>query len=296
MRKHYWWMIGIVAACAPMVGCGPQYEVASAPNMDRAMALREMMGGGSDDAAGGGGPAGALPIGWVTLKGRVVYDGSPPPQTPLEIKSDVEVCGGANAAKDESLVVGADGGIEGVLVFVDTKLPNEEPWVHPEMGPGGEPVEFDQKHCVFLSHVLAARVGQTVKILNSDPVGHNINLQPKVNAPMNQIVGAGLSLDWVPKAQENRPFPASCSIHPHMKAYVIVRENGYFAVTDKQGNFEIPNLPAGVELELRFWQEKAGWVDGAEIDGNPIKKGKIAVTFEPGEKQWQLSLGDATFN
>lgn len=298
MKMQNYIAFGIIAACcAAMVGCGPQYQVAGSPDMDRALALRESLGGGA--AASGGAAAGptAEPTGWATLKGRIAYDGTPPPQQPLEIKAEVNICGGPNGAKNESLVVGSDGGIKGVLIFVTNKLPTEEPWVHPSAMPGGEPVTFDQKKCIFLSHILAARVGQTVTIMNSDPTGHNTKLEPKANAPMNSIVAAGGTLDWTPTAEEKSPFPVACSIHPHMKAYMIVRNNGYFAVTDEKGNFEIPNLPAGVELELRMWQEKAGWIDGVEIDGSPVKKGKVAVTFEPdGEKQWDVSLGEAVFN
>lgn len=297
MKMQHRWIVGIIAACcAAMVGCGPQYEVASAPDMDRALALRGALGGGaSASSAGGAAGGGAEPTGWATLKGRVVYDGTPPAQGTTPVTAEVGVCG--SSTPDESLVVGSDGGIKSVLLFVNTKLPTEEPWVHPTMMPGGDPVEFDQKKCVFLSHLLAARVGQTVKIMNSDPTGHNTNLQPRANPPMNKIVGAGSSLDWIPEVEEKTPFPVSCSIHPHMKAYMIVRNNGYFAVTDENGNFEIPNLPAGVELELRVWQQKSGWVDGVEVDGNTIKKGKVEVTFEPGaEKQWELALGESVFN
>ena len=52
-----------------------------------------------------------------------------------------------------------------------------------------------------------------------------------------------------------------------MKARLLVRPDPYFAVSDKDGNFEIKNLPAGTELEFQVWQEKSGYVEKAKIDG-----------------------------
>ena len=79
MKMQHYWIVGLIAACcAAMVGCSPQYQVASAPDMDRALALREAIGGGASAAGGAGATAGgAEPTGWATLKGRVVYDGTP---------------------------------------------------------------------------------------------------------------------------------------------------------------------------------------------------------------------------
>ena len=121
-------------------------------------------------------------------------------------------------------------------------------------------VEFDQKDCIFLSHVLALQTSQTLKIMNSDTVGHNAKLDPKENSPFNQIIPGKQSIDYKFTSQEAAPFPVACSIHPWMNAAILVRDNGYFAVTADDGSFEIPNLPAGIELEFRVWQEKSKFI------------------------------------
>ena len=52
------------------------------------------------------------------------------------------------------------------------------------------------------------------------------------------------------------PFYIKCDVHPWMKAWVMVADHPYFAVTDENGNFEINNvLPPG-EYELGFWHER----------------------------------------
>ena len=40
-----------------------------------------------------------------------------------------------------------------------------------------------------------------------------------------------------------------------MKAWVLVTDHPYYAITDKDGNYEIPNIPPGT-YEVLCWQEK----------------------------------------
>ena len=66
---------------------------------------------------------------------------------------------------------------------------------------------------------------------------------------------------------------------------MITRNNGYFAVTKADGSFEIPNLPAGVELEFRVWQEKLSFVQAVKVNGEDKKwsKGRFKQTLTAGE-------------
>ncbi len=36
-----------------------------------------------------------------------------------------------------------------------------------------------------------------------------------------------------------------CNVHPEMSGYVVVAPTPYFAVTDKDGNFDIKDVPPG---------------------------------------------------
>ena len=132
----------------------------------------------------------------------------------------------------------------------------------------------------FLSHVAAMRVGQALMIKNSDPVGHNTKISSKKNPPFNQIIPQGGTTLYKPtKAENSGPVPVSCSIHPWMSSFLLIHENGYLAVSKDDGSFEIPNLPAGVELEFRVWQEKLGFFNDIEIAGQPVKKGRFVMTL-----------------
>ena len=79
-----------------------------------------------------------------------------------------------------------------------------------------------------------------------------------------------------------------------MSSNLIVRDNGYFAISDASGNFEIPNLPAGVELEFRIWQE-AGTISGIEINGAPVKKGRFTMTLPPDGAEFAVAVDASTY-
>jgi hypothetical protein len=61
-----------------------------------------------------------------------------------------------------------------------------------------------------------------------------------------------------------------------MKAYIIARDDSYFAVTKPDGTFEIANLPAGDEIEFQVWHERAGKGLAAQPDW---KGGRFKVTI-----------------
>ena len=119
-----------------------------------------------------------------------------------------------------------------------------------------EHVTVDQRKMTFVPHVAVVQQGTTVDFLNSDPVGHNV-YWPSISG--NKKLAHNLGT-W-PQGQKkpfqfNDPGVASllCNVHPEMSGYVVVVPTPYFAVTDKEGNFEIKNVPAG-KYTLKTWSE-----------------------------------------
>jgi len=119
-----------------------------------------------------------------------------------------------------------------------------------------DPVVIDQRKMAFVPHVVAVQQGTTVEFLNSDPVGHNV-YWPSISG--NKKLAHNLGT-W-PKG-EKKPFQFNdlgvasllCNVHPEMSGYVVVTPTPYFAVTDKDGNFAIKNVPAG-KYTLKTWSE-----------------------------------------
>jgi hypothetical protein len=222
----------------------------------------------------------ASPTGFATLRGSFKLKGDPPPLRTLnsQINRDQEVCapGGAPVYDKDLVVDSATKGIANVLIYAE-KVP--EDWVYEEARPGKtDEIEFDQKQCIFMTRMVAIQTTQKLRVLNSDPVGHNLKV-----ASFNQTVPSGGVAIYQPLREERAPVEMACSIHPWMKAWMITRDNSYFAVTQPDGSFEIPNLPAGVELELRVWQERIKAVTDVTVNGEATKwsKGRLIVTLEP---------------
>jgi plastocyanin len=119
-----------------------------------------------------------------------------------------------------------------------------------------EHVVINQSKMTFVPHVVVVQQGTTVEFLNSDAVGHNV-YWPSISG--NKKLSHNLGT-W-PKG-EKKPFQFNdlgaasllCNVHPEMSGYVVVVPTPYFAVTDKDGNFEIKNIPAG-KYTLKTWSE-----------------------------------------
>ncbi|MBT3226192.1 MAG: hypothetical protein HN580_24280 [Deltaproteobacteria bacterium] len=125
----------------------------------------------------------------------------------------------------------------------------------------------DQKNLSFLPHVLVVPQGSTVHFPNNDKVGHNVFSLSRTQKFNLGNYGPGESKKIVfdkPGLVELR-----CDMHAEMSAYILVMKNPFFGITDKKGNFAIPDtgylkghgvtsvqeLPAG-KYTVRTWHEK----------------------------------------
>jgi plastocyanin len=119
-----------------------------------------------------------------------------------------------------------------------------------------KPAVADQKHMTFVPHVLVVLKGTTVQFLNSDPVGHNV-YWPSIDRNKKLAHNMGT---WPEGQQKSFTFndlgvaPLLCNVHPEMSGYIVVVPTPYFAVTDKDGNFEIKDVPDG-SYTLKAWSE-----------------------------------------
>jgi plastocyanin len=119
-------------------------------------------------------------------------------------------------------------------------------------------VLIDQKKMAFIPHVVVVLKGTTVDFLNSDPVGHNV-YWPSISGNKKLTHNLGTWPQGQKKSFQFNDLGAAsllCNVHPEMSGYVVVVPTPYFAVTDKDGNFEIKNVPAG-HYTLKTWSEQA---------------------------------------
>jgi plastocyanin len=108
-----------------------------------------------------------------------------------------------------------------------------------------EPVLVDQRDMVFLPRVVAVQHGQAVRFDNSDICNHSVMANSTVPAnQFNVFVLSGKPFEHVFESQKH-PVQIGCALHGWMRAWVYVVKHPWFAVSDGQGKFRIPDVPPG---------------------------------------------------
>jgi plastocyanin len=291
MKWFRWFSLIDLVALLFIAGCARPVPDDPAPNAEAANKIWTSLTSGSSSTSGEATPsqAAAKSTGWGTIKGRFIYDGTPPTPANISITKDQEVCG-KHPLENESLLVSKDGGLANVVLYTRTKNLD----VNPDYAATADkPVVLDNLNCHFVPHVVTVRTGQPLEVKNSDPVGHNTNIAFTSNAPFNGIIPAGTASTQKPTSAESGPVTAVCNIHPWMKGYVLVQSSPYMAVSAPDGTFEIKNAPAGIPLEIQAWHESSSGPNGGVQTNRPDLKwqanGRFTVTLEPGQ---ELDLKD----
>jgi len=186
-----------------------------------------------------------------SLQGQVKFDGTAPKPTRIDMSQD-PLCAKVHPtpASTEDVVVGANGGLENVVVYVSDGLTTHN------FQPPQQPAVFEQKGCQYKPHVLAMQASQKLDIVNSDETTHNIHPSPNNNREWNMTQPHGTPLEQT-FAREEIAIPVKCNVHPWMKGYIAVFKHPFFAVTDKTGHFDIKDVPPG-NYTITAWQEKLG--------------------------------------
>jgi plastocyanin len=136
-----------------------------------------------------------------------------------------------------------------------------------------------QEGAVFSPHVLPIMVGTTVEWPNNDRIYHNVFSMSDAKQ-----FDLGLYKGNPPDKRVTFDKPGRvdvfCSIHTSMNCIVLVLENPYFAATDGNGNYTIPNVPPG-RYKLKAWHER---LPAAEREIIVPTNGEVKVDFVLGIK------------
>ena len=177
------------------------------------------------------------------ITASVKLDGTAPHQKPIDMGKEPS-CAAVHKDKPattESVVAGANGGLENVVVYISQGLTGNE-------AVSTQPVEINQKGCQYLPHVVAVDAGQHMKIVNSDQTSHNVFSQSTKNPAWNKSQPPGappLDVSW---NNEEVAIPVKCNVHPWMHAYIVVVK-GPYGVSDDSGSFKLLNHIKSVPLK-----------------------------------------------
>jgi hypothetical protein len=189
------------------------------------------------------------------ITGIIKLDGTPPRQRPIDMSKEpsCQKIHESNPVHMENVVVGANGALQNVVVYISEGLTGNEASVV-----SSETPTWDQKGCQYIPHVLALNPNQHFKVTNSDQTSHNIHPMPKQGGPnhewnKSQPTGAPpFDIFWT---GEEVAVPVKCNIHPWMHGYMAVVK-GPNAVSDANGSFTLSLAPGSYTVTA--WQEEYG--------------------------------------
>jgi hypothetical protein len=217
--------------------------------------------GGSDNSGGTTAGTKYAPTGNEgTITGKVNLNGEPPAPAKIDMAQDAN-CASKNPNAVTETVVAKDGKLQNVFVYIkDGTTADNKKIVDFSFDTPTTEVSLDQVGCHYVPHVIGMQPNQKLKVINSDPTGHNIHALPKSgsgNEEWNESQPGGAPPITKTFKRSEILVPVKCNQHPWMKAYIGVVKHPFYAVSKEDGSFEIKGVPAGTYTVVA-WHEKYG--------------------------------------
>ena len=222
---------------------------------------------------GGGGPQAVSGAPTGMIKGMVKYKGDAPRRRKNAEIDTFKGCllphKGQPVFMENTAIVGADGSLENVFVYIDK---------FPKTGDGKTMPAFvlDQLGCVYKPHVIGIMTNQKFEVRNSDAENHNINVTPRSNRPFNQAQAKGQKPFTKTFRRPEQKVPITCNVHSWMNAVLYVMNHPHFAVAGKGGTFAFPEKVPPGNYTLVAEHEKLG----KKTQQIEVVEGENTFTFE----------------
>ncbi len=183
-----------------------------------------------------------------TVIGNVKYGGELAALS-LNLYADMQVPDTSKPTSEKLIVSSINNGLKNAVVSITNIKQGKKkavPLIHPLV---------DQQKNTFIPGILPILVGTTVDFLNGDEELHNVHTRSTKNQPFN------LGTTYKQRISRTFDYPEviklTCDIHKKSYAWIIVLDNPYFDVTDRNGYFEICDIPPGT-YKFQVWHEELG--------------------------------------
>jgi len=194
-----------------------------------------------------------------TVQGKVMFKGTPPPPKVFELWRfpDKDFCG-AISEKGKRLfyevIAGQERGLKDVVVLIEG-VQKGKPFNFTS-------AELEARVCQFIPYVSVVSDKRQITIANRDPVAHDLQgyayalsgVDIVLHRPSLNMQG---TTDVVNLTKGRKIFTMQCGRHPYMQSWGYAIENPYYAVTNLEGTFTIPQLPAG-KYKVKAWHPTLG--------------------------------------
>jgi hypothetical protein len=219
---------------------------------------------------GAAGPAGAEGgAGTGILGGQVTLGGPAPALAALPVGKDRWFCGAWRVPA--ALRIGPGGAVADALVVPEG---------------GGLPraaaparLRLDNRDCEFAPRMQVAPLGSRMEVLTSDPILHTAHAWLDHRETLFHVALPVFLSRRTVRLDRSGLVTIECDVgHVWMRAFVWVTDTGFAAVTDTNGRFRLPRVPAG-RYRLRVWHEVLG-ERTLMVAVAPGKQTSVAVRFE----------------
>ena len=201
-----------------------------------------------------------------------IYNGKPVP-TPRRIDANVNAAHCRGKVFSEEVVVDPrSGGLRDVVVRLEGIQRGKVPPAD---------LVITNRDCSFRPHVSAAMAGSLLKAANEDPLTHSTHPYFGGRSFFNfQFSSRGETYPGR-KMAEPGLITVKCDVHNWMRAYVLVHDNPYIAVTDASAVLLIEDIPPG-NYRYAAWHEKLGESSGM-IKVSARRESELQLNLGPGE-------------
>ena len=210
----------------------------------------------------------------ATVQGVVTFAGTAPASDKILISKDNEVCGTGNR-EIQWVSSGDDKGLQNVAVYI-ADIEQGKDWDKPKEG-----YFLNQEGCRFVSDFFAVPKGEELRVLNSDPILHNIHSYEIIGRARRTLFNVGqpekgFEFTKLIRTRRSNVVKIECDAHNFMHAWVFAPENPYFALVGAKGGYKIEDVPAGTHT-IKAWHPTLG---EQEAEVTLEAGGKAALNFE----------------
>lgn len=188
------------------------------------------------------------------ITGTVRFTGTPATDTVIQIPADQNGCG---KPLNLSLLSRSNGNLAGAVVWLTDVRQGK-------VLPLNRRFQLTNNNCAWDPQVQVVVAGGALNVVNYDPLAERAFITE---------VSTGDTLSLAPFTDDGQVIPYdkllrtphvlefSVESRPMSRAWVVVLDQPYFAMTDSKGNFSIDGVPPGLH-HIRVWHPMLGTADG----------------------------------
>jgi hypothetical protein len=188
------------------------------------------------------------------ITGVVTFSGPAPGDTAIIVPADQNGCGKPLTVQ---LLARSNGKVANVVVWL-TDVRQGKPL------PNQRRFQLTNDDCAWDPQVQAAVAGGALNVVNYDPLAETVfatNVATGDTVALAPFTDDGQVIPYDKLLRTPAVLEFSVESRPMSRAWVVVLDQPYFAITDASGAFTIDSVPPGVH-HIRAWHPMLGIADG----------------------------------